>query len=396
MMKRLRLLLGASCALSVLQASAALGDFQPFASLSHIFDDNVFDERTDGNVEAFTGEDQMYDNIFIGEAGFLADYQISRQNLFLRASINREMYVNYDDLNNTGYDVLGGIDWAIGRRCSGVASGQYIKAPNSFTETNQLDIDDVHRLDVSGGGSCFVAPQARVNGEAGYRNTDHSSNSQEGQNRDDLYGETGVDWVSPLGNSVGIAGRVRHSKFPDRAVGAEDDEHMQYYVGVPFQYFATRSITLSGDAGWTWRVNDNLEERDFDDFHGNLAADFRLSGRTTVGVNVFRDVGGTENLTTSAQDDIGGEVDGTWLVTRRISLRGAATAFHRKFIGANNPGTNQGKREDDIGRVTLGVDYQPFRNLTASVEYRGEVRESNVKNSEFTSNAIQTTLRVTF
>jgi len=403
-MKRLRLLLGAGCALSVLQASAALGDFQPFASLSHIFDDNVFDERSDANVADFTGgDDQMYDNIFIGEAGFLADHQISRQNLFLRASINREVYVNYDELDSTGWDVLGGWDWAFGRRCSGLLSGQAVRAPNSFSERDagnaNLDVDEVDRFDGVLNGSCFVAPDVRVNGGGGSRYTEHGEDSQEDLNRFDAFGTAGVDWITGLGNSIGVVGRLRHSKFTDRQVGAEDDEHIQYYVGIPFEYFATRAITLSGDVGWTWRRHENLDNtRDFDDFHGNIAADFRLSGRTSVGVNVFRDVGGTENLTTSAQDDIGAEVDGTWLVTRRISLRGAATAFHRKFIGADaNPAdTNASKRQDDIARLTIGVDYQPFRNLTASLEYRGEYRHSNIRDNSYDSNALQTTLRVTF
>ncbi len=395
-MLRFRNIIGFTCVLLAGQAGTALGDsFSPYGAVTHIFDDNILNTADDDEARAQLGTDNTAEHALRMEGGLDIDLDISRQTIFFRSNINRTVYDRLSDLDFTGFNFQTGVNWGIGRNCSGTGDVQWVRTAGSFNEFTELRLNEKNRKVGRLSAACFVSSSVRVRGEGAYSDSDNSADNQKNLNRLDAAVEGGADYITSGGTLVGLTGRVRDTKFPKRRdIGSTADKrHQQYFLGVNFEWSPRRALRLSGLGGWTTRKHESVTGDDFDDFNGNINADWAVTSTITLGSSLFYEVGGTENLTASATRDEGFDLDAVWQATPRIRTFGNFGYTETDFLitsGANN------NRKDETFDWGLGIIYEVLRFAEISLEYRGRSRDSSTRLSEYDDNIVETQVRLQF
>ncbi|MEO8298375.1 MAG: hypothetical protein ABI574_11270 [Burkholderiales bacterium] len=314
------------------------------------------------------------------------DQTLGRQQLLVDAAVNANRYSSNSQLNNTGYSLNGRLNWETVERLSGTLSANTQQSLFLYNLTGAPYTSRVLRR------SQGVDLQARLGGvtewsfEAGMSaNRERFSDvnlSNRNLNRQAVNG--GVRW-RPTGNlSLFLGGRHATADYPNfSALGS--DEVKRDDIDLSSTLEASGASTVSARLSRSRTTHSQLALRNGNGWTGALNWGWRPTGKLTVDYGVSRDnnFGQTTNTLVDNSDTVIGtfySARAAWEATGKINVTGGLT-FGRRTVdntfsigGTSLTPTRSG---DKTTTVSLGLTYQPLRNVDLGCSFNWNDRQPN-------------------
>ena len=315
---------------------------------------------------------------------------VGRQRVRLDA---RGDYYDYDkltELDHFAYAVAGDWLWEIGNNFSGsVLVGQDRRQIDiSETQTERLDTATSTRL--AGTAAYLVSPRFRIRGGLA------ASKSEREEERDtetrSASAVAGMDYVSPLGNTLGFEFRRTQGQVPTdefvAGVGFVNNDYDENEVSLVATYALGTQLRSGVRVGRTSRKYDQLSARDFDDNTGRIFLDWLPGNKTILGFEAYHEPRSVVDIAASHVVFTGVVFGPRWAVTNKVVLSARFVRENRKYEGDPALAAGGVLRDEDLSLVRFAVGWEPQRRwqLSAAVD-RGE-RESNIAGRDYNYAAV--------
>ncbi|MGH8640274.1 MAG: outer membrane beta-barrel protein, partial [Burkholderiales bacterium] len=243
-------------------------------------------------------------------------------------------------------------------------------------------------------------PRWRIRGALDWTKWDHSDPTRDSLDASIPSGTIGLDYVTPLGNSVGVQSKYSVGDYPNRQVVAGsqvDNSYKELESSAVMRWIFTSKSIFDARAGYTSRRQDQVPQRDFDGFTGRVNYDWFIGPRTLLNFAVWREIQSTEDVSASYILSEGWGIGPAWAPTSKVVLQAKYIREDRDYRG--DPGfvlSGGPPREDTFRGVRLNVGYTPRRNIQLSVSAEGGDRESNVVGADYDYAAASANVRFLF
>ncbi|HKA38134.1 MAG TPA: XrtB/PEP-CTERM-associated polysaccharide biosynthesis outer membrane protein EpsL [Burkholderiales bacterium] len=363
-------------------------------------DSNPFRLSDSTDTQATLGTTSKADTVSRAGVGLKADLPFSRQRLLLDLQVQGVNYHTFDVLDHTAYRASGAWNWQAGDQWSGAVGYSQREFLASLADI-QAPIKDMitENYAFAGGGFRFT-PRWRVRGLLDWIKWDHSDPSRDTLDASIYAGTVGLDYVTPLGNSVGVQSKYSVGDYPNRQVVAGslvDNSYYEIESSAVMHWIFTSKSVFDARAGYTSRRQDQVPQRDFDGFTGRVIYDWFIGPKTLLNFAVWREIRSTEDVSASYILSEGWGIGPAWAPTSKIVLQVKYIREDRDYRG--DPGfvaSGTPPREDKFrgGNITLG--YTPRRNIQLSVSAEGGDRESNTAGADYDYGAVSAYVRFLF
>jgi hypothetical protein len=315
---------------------------------------------------------------------------VGRQRVRLEA---RGDYYDYDRLNELdhfAYALAGDWLWEIGNNLSGtVLIGRERRQVDiAETLTERLDTTTLTRL--GGTAAYLISPRFRVRGGlAGTRA--ERSRARETETRA-TSAVAGADYVSALGNTLGIEYRATQGEAPvDEFVatlGLVNNDYDERELSFVATYALGPQLRSGVRVGRTSRDYDELSARDFDGNTGRIFVDWLPGNKTILGFEAYREPRSVIDIAASHVLLKGFAFGPRWAATNKLVLSARFVRERREYEG--DPALTAGGvlRNEVLSLVRFALGWEPQRRWQLSLALdRGE-RESNVAGRDYNFAAV--------
>ena len=224
-------------------------------------------------------------------AGF--DQPFSRQRVFGTASVSLNRYQHLNELNNTSYALLTGLDWATLYKLSGNVSAtldQQLAAPSASVDAPDATRTLLKRKGVSGLARWGGNSQLSVDGRLGYSSQDQSGQSQ-ASNSTNESGSLGAFYQPGTLLKLGVAVRFDRTRAPNALGLDQANDTRGRNIDFLADYNNGNTLTTSGRISYTRQTNTNASNADFSGLTGSINLGYRATAKIAVNLAASRNAG---------------------------------------------------------------------------------------------------------
>lgn len=388
----LRAALAAAAVILPSQEAAALWDdrLEVFAAERITSDDNVFRNAT-----------RESDTFNTTSLGFNLDLPVSRQRFLVGAAVHDNRYDKNSTLDNTGKEARGIWLWQIGNNLNGRMGYTYSEALANFSNFSGLRTRNILKANQTFIDARYlITPRIRL---AGGVTDGEQRNSDIGRQTNDINistAEASVSYVTPAGNSLGIAVRDEDGHLPNRQVvlaSLIDNTYSQRGTGVIGEYIVSGQSRLSGRVDRVSRDYAQVSQRNYDGTTARAIYDWTPGGRFSLNAVVQKDLAVSEDIQTTLVLVKGFILRPAYAWTDRTTLSGVLDYSKRDYL--SDPGialTGANARSDKVRITGVTLAYRPLRNVTLLGTYQHEDRSSTFAPADYTANVLSASARIAF
>ena len=349
--------------------------------------------REDNALRTETGEQS--DTIARLGAGIRHEARVvGRQRVRLEARGDYYKYDRFSSLDHFGYSLAGNWLWEVGNQLSGTVLLGHDRRQADISETQLERLDLVKTTRAAATAAYLVTPAVRVRGGlAGTRSDRSEARATETRA---FTATAGADYVSPLGNTLGIEYRSTDGEAPFSetvaGVGLVSNDYRERELSVVATYALGAQLRTGARLGRTWRDYDQISGRDFDGTTGRLSVDWLPGNKTILGFEAYREPRSVIDFAASHVLLKGVAFGPRWAVTNKLVLSARVVRERRTFEG--DPALSAGAtlRDDVVHLWRLALGWEPQRFWQAGVALdRGE-RESNIPSRDYQYTAVMANL----
>jgi exopolysaccharide biosynthesis operon protein EpsL len=333
-------------------------------------------------------------------AGVRAELPAGRQRFVLEARAEKQDYDRFDVLDNTQYGLGGTWRWVVGNQWSGEAGYARRRFLGSLDDL-QAPIKDMITEDRAFvGGGYLVTPRWRVRGALEATRWDHSQAVRAELDYRIFAVTTGLDYVTPLGNSVGGQLKYSEGQYPNQqpvAAALIANDFRELEASAVARWMFTGKSTLDGRVGYTKREHEQVPQRDFGGFTGRVGYDWFIAAKTLLNAAVWREIRSTEDVSASYVLAQGWGLGPAWAPTIKLVFQARYIREERDFKG--DPGlvlVGGTPREDTFQGLSFIAGYTPVRNIHLSLGVEHGERTSNVLGRDFDYRMVSANARIRF
>jgi hypothetical protein len=393
--RRLRLLPVVVALLGAGVAGSAVAQVSPYyigASQAFSHDSNVF-RVADGFPKA--SDVWSTTSLLVG-----IDQPISRQRIYADANIAYNKYQDLDQLDGSGYRLGLGLDWATVERLSGTlkfnaseALADYGAADTPSTTEKNTERSQEALASVRLGGA---AARFNLEGTFSHRELNYSLDSWDRyEYRRDTVG-LGLIYRPSGALTLGAGARYTKGTFPRFAQDASGayiaDDYDRNDIDLTAVWEATGASRVNARISFTDESHDVAGARDFSDWTGAIAWDWRPTGKLRFLTELARDSGQELNPLTSGGGSISAVGDTSQLAdqlqvqafydaTAKIQLNALARYTHRSLVNTVSvPGgivTTTAAGNDNTTTLSIGAQYNPTRTIQIGCSVGTESRNAD-------------------
>jgi len=330
-------------------------------------------------------------------AGFRHEQRIvGRQRVVVEARGDAYSYERFGELDHFAYSALGDWRWEVGNDLSGSVLLGREKRLVDISETQSAVRDMVTSTRVGATAAYLVTPSARL--RAGLaRGVSERERRADAETRADAV-TLGADYVSPLGNTLGLEFRKATGDAPVPELVAPtgtfvNNDYDEREVAVVASYAPGPQLRTGGRLGRTKRSYTEIPGRDFDGTTGRLRVEWLPGNKTILGFEAYKEPRSIIDIAASHIVAKGVAFGPSWAATAKLVFSARFIRERRTFEGdptltlAGAP-----LRDEQVNLLRLGVGWELLRHWQASVAFdRGE-RESNAAGRDYNYNAIMANL----
>lgn len=363
-------------------------------------DSNLFRLSRDADAETLLGSSDR--SVTVGRIGGGLRREIltgGGQSLQLQASGDEYLYGGFHELDHFAYALRGQYLWIYDRNVSGNVGYERqrrlidlgaIQRPLKDLITSQRAFADIIHTPV---------PTARLRGVAEFERADHSQPPSGTPNLQSTTVRASGDYVSPIGNTLGLELRLTEGESPFVPEGSSttiNNDFRETEVAAVGTWTGTRLRSVAR-VGHTARHYEVATASNFSGTTGRMALDWTPTSKTGLELTVYReprsivDVSATYVLTTGAS------LGPRWAANPNFTFRALALREHQRYAGDQNAAAvGSPQRDETVSSLRLGGAWEPRRlnQLFVAVEW-GE-RSSNIALRDYSYRALMANVTIGF
>lgn len=388
--------------LSAAGASAQQDTTSPWyigASLDVTRESNVL-QTPDGST-APRSSDTVYSTAL--QAGL--NHRFGRQRVYLDGTLRDNRYAGNSELDNNGYGLTAGLDWAtLGRLAGDIVVSAY-RTPSRFNTGDAPTLDRTNTekaLDAKATVRLGIVTRLALFTELGYRRVDHTAPEFDYRAFRQDSAAFGVSYRFSGALSTNVSYRVTRGEYPrfftDPGTGTTSaDEIDGRYIDVGATWVATGASTVSTRLSLGRTEYSRLSQRDFSGLTGVASWNWQPSARMSVTTTLSRDSGqetaflplglpdptspdesglttDTSRLTNAVDLSVGYQLTGKTSASLgwRHSRRGLVDT-----LSASGGGSADRSGSDRTSSYALGLSWLPTRTVTVACTVGREQRDGD-------------------
>ena len=333
----------------------------------------------------------------VGIAGRYAARVYGRQSVTLDGFGEYRKYDELSQYDHFAYGLRGRWLWELGNQLAGVATVSRTHRLVDIAEIRGAESPMVtsDRVDVRGGYRFHPdwrltggVAAARVENEARDAETTHSYG-----------GRAGLEYVSPLGNAVGVEARHTRGDAPVEVAGTTfgENDYEENEVALTLAYAIGATLRVRGRLGQTERTYSELSEANFQGSTGRVAVEWRPGTKTVLTFEGYREPQPVIDVDALYIDVRGVALGYAWAMTYKLVFSARYLSERRLFKGdVLAEASGLPPRDENVSVIRLGVGWEPERRWQFGSSLDFGRRSSNIIDRDYDYTAVTVNLRYTF
>ena len=367
-----------------------LGDtLKPFASVTQIYDSNIFRVKDQNQLKLQIGDNKLSDFITDVSVGTEIHYQVSGQTLNLMLKHDFILYNHYANQNANRDTINGSLALSVLDKLKLTLDGSYAQAPEPRTDYVSAAVNELR--ETAAGATIGYEMVSGVGFAATYRHSAVDYSLQQYQAN---------EYAKDL-----FSGTVSYRLSPDTYFyGSLQREYLNYHSGSiladsnnvsdSIRFGVNRTVgaktIVSGYIGYLERKHDQASNRNFSGFVSYADINYGLS--PILGLKLYCERQLYEETYTGRFYSINNAVGLGFMY--QVSSKVKATIFDKltwkNFKDIPNSGV--AGRTDRMQDLSAGIEWSPLLRLTVSGGYQFSTRASNEVANNFSDHIIQTAI----
>ena len=365
--------------------------FGLWAQAGYMYDSNVF--RT-------SAAEQSEQILRVG-GGVRQDLLVvGRQRVRLMAEANAMNYSTFGELDHVAYGLLGEWRWEVGNDLAGALgyTRRHYQADLAETARGIRDMITENRFYLSGG--YRLGPNTRLRAA-----TDHVIIERPLRPIAELRASgvtVGADYVTPLGNSVGVEARAARGDTPiSEAVAlapggfANNDSNLRE-VSLVAVYNVGAMLRTSGRLGSTRITYSDLPGRDFSGTSLRGRVEWLPGTKTVLSLEAYNEPRTIVDVAATHVVVKGIAFGASWAPTAKLVFSTRLSSEDRDFEGDPTVAVGGGLRMDTVRTLRLGTGWEITRHVNLGFAIDRGIRDSSVLGRDYQFTAFMANARYNF
>ena len=333
----------------------------------------------------------------IGAGGSYAGRVYGRQSVVIDAYGEWRAYQELDRLNHFAYGTSAEWLWELGNDLAGAIGW---RRTNRLAELGERGIARKEMITTDrfdAGGAYRISPDFRLTGGMGWVHTERDD-PLEGEDSDNAWaGRGGIEYVSGLGNTIGLEARYGEgdAEVSDVLVGDfPNNRYKQRELAVTLAYAVTAGLRVRGRLGHTTREYTDLPEENFSGTTGRAAVEWRPGVKTLLILEVYRQADPIVDADALHVDRRGALFGVSWAATAKLVFGARFVQERRLYVGDPSAVIVGGPLRDDTLRTArFSIGWEPERHWQFATALDFGDRDSNILGQSYDYTAVSLNLQ---
>jgi len=320
--------------------------------------------------------------------GLILDKTLSRQTLHAEISGTANRYQRLNQLDNDGSNIRVSWQGSFPKRISASATFSRTESASSFADRITTQKNIVTATDAGFGLAYAIHPDLSISANFGHGTNSNSSTTDTFSDVDTDSGQLGIQYVSRLGNSIGLSTRVSRGHYLNQPqIISSDYEQKDTLVNLIWAPGIRSHLGFHG--GRTKRELKYLPQGGFTGSTGGMNFDWAINSKTSFNMNTGREVT-AQDFSTAKYAIVRRTGFGVaWTPTSKITTSLAYDRQQRDFSAGGAP-------TDTTNATTLSIVYSPHEKIHFSMQMRHEIRDSDLPTFEYDATVASVSAQVSF
>ena len=341
-----------------------------------------------------------YDNIFrIGGGGRIDQRVYGRQTLRLEARGDLYHYDTFSDLDHFAYAGAATWLWELGNDFTGTVGYARTHRLASLAEVQRAIKRMVTTDDLFVTGAYRLGPSFRVRGGFAYGRGVRDTPGEDKVTFGTRTVTAGLDYVTPLGNALGIEHRRSRGDAPlsatlDASGQFQSNDYEERETVLVATYTSNASLRFTGRYGHIERTYTDLPNN-FSGITYRAGVEWLPGNKTILAFEAYKEPRAVIDIVASHVLVRGIAVGPAWAPTAKLAFSLRWVDEHRVFIAADPNVAPVGTLLDETVRVVrFGIAWEPQRLVQVGLGLDRGIRESNTLGRNYGYTATMANIRV--
>lgn len=371
--------------------SEPLPPYNLWGQFGMMYDSNILRRTTGDNHELLTR---------LGIGGRWDQRVVGRQSLHAEGRVDSYVYNQFGELDNVAYGGLAEWRYEVGNDLSGAIGVSRRKFQANLSEIQRAAYDPITETQFSANGRYVVGPHLGVRGGAAF--IDYVRPSRADSNTKTAIVTGGIDYVTSLGNVLGVEAAQAHGNAPvnqlvDPLGIFVANNYTQRDVGVVATVLISPTMRFAGRYGNTRRQYSELPGRDFNGPTWDAFFQWLPGNKTMFTVESEKHISSIIDIGASHVLVTGFAFGPGWAPSAKLNFQARFLKQHQVFEG--DPAAQLGLaplREEYVRGWRLGAYWEMSRQIHFQFAFDHGERESNILGRNYTYNAGIANVRYVF
>lgn len=325
---------------------------------------------------------------------------VGRQRVRLMGEANAMKYSTFGELDHVAYGLLGEWRWEVGNDLAGTAgyTRRHYQADLAETRRAVRDMITENRFYLSGG--YRLGPNTRLRAA-----TDHAIVERPLRPIAELRATgvtVGADYVTPLGNTLGVEARAAHGDAPvSEAValapgGFANNDYNVREVSLVAAYNVGPMLRTSGRIGSTRISYSDLPGRDFSGASARGRIEWLPGTKTVLSLEAYNEPRTIVDVTATHAVVKGVAFGASWAPTAKLVFTARLSNENRDFEGDPAVAVGGALRMDTVRTIRIGTGWEITRHVNLGFAIDRGIRDSNVLLGDYQFTAFMANARYNF
>jgi hypothetical protein len=340
------------------------------------------------------------ENVFrFGGGGAIDQRIVGRQRLHVEARGDAYIFDKFSDLNHFAYSGAATWLWEAGNDLAGTLGYGRTHRLAALAETQRAIKRMVTTDDFYGTGAWRLGPSARLRGGLAYGRAERDTPGEDRVTFGTRTGTLGADWVTSLGNALGIEYRQTRGDAPistvlDPSGALANNDYKERETAVVATYTSSPVLRFTGRAGHTERTYTDLPNN----FSGPTyrgAVEWFPGNKTLLAFEAYKEPRAVIDIATSHVLVRGFAFGPAWAPTAQSVFSLRFVRDHRQFIATDpNVAPTATLVDETVRVIRLGLGWEPQRLVLVGFGLDRGDRESNTLGRNYQYFAASANVRV--
>lgn len=353
----------------------------------------------DTNALRLTAGDNKERIARFGIGGRAEQRVVGRQRLYFEARADAYRYDRYRELDNVGWAGLGEWRYELGNDLSGAIGVSARRFQAALSEVQASVADEIDERRGIATAAYRLGANSRLRG--GFEHLRYERPTRRvAETRTNVF-TLGADYVTPIGNAVGLEWREARGDAPVSeaiapGVGVEND-YRQRDLALTGSWAASAFIRVGGRAGYTQRGYTEVADRDFSGPTWRLTLDWRPGAKTVLTFETYRSMTSLVDVAASHVLIKGFSFGPSWAPSAKLNFSARFLREDQAFEGDPAAALRvTPERQEIVRAIRLGTYWELNRHWHFQFAYDTGERESNILGRNFRYNAGVANVRFIF